>query len=364
MENGSEYKIDPVKIGKNKTLALVALALGLIIVVGLVYYFTKINQAYSSTSHEMKVTIVQGATTTEIAKQLTEEKIIGSPWIFIIYARLSGASGKIEAGEYALNSNMPITELVETLTHGRVISSERTVTIPEGWNNAQIAAYLADRQIITQAADFKSALATGQFNFKFASSVKNSSYQGYLFPDTYLVGKTEGSSVLIQKMLTNFESKITPQMLTDIQASGKNLSDVIILASIIEKEVGRNKDNITQVDLDTMQQERKLVASVFYNRLEVNHALESDATVNYVFDKTGGIPTLAQVKTQSPYNTYLNIGLPPGPIANPGIGSIMAAIYPADSDYFYFINKADGEAVFAKTLAEHNANKTKYLHLE
>jgi UPF0755 protein len=215
--------------------------------------------------------------------------------------------------------------------------------------------------LISQASDLDKILASAQFDFKYNDVVKGFNYEGFLFPDTYRLGRDEGADVLVQKMLKNFESKFTDKMFADMQASGKNMKDVIILASIIEKEIGRNKPSITDEDLVTMQKERELAASVFYNRLNIGMALESDATVNYVVGKTGGVPTLADVRTKSAYNTYLQRGLPPGPISNPGIGSIMAAIYPAQSDYLYFINKADGEAVFAKTLAEHNANIAKYL---
>jgi len=212
--------------------------------------------------------------------------------------------------------------------------------------------------------EFADILQRSQFDFKFIEDAKSFNYQGFLFPDTYQIGKNDGAGSLAQKMLSNFENKFTDQMLSDTKAAGRSLKDIIILASIIEKEVGRNKETITQAEKEIMQQERELAASVFYNRLAVGHALEADATINYIFGHTGGIPTLDQVKTQSPYNTYLNPGLPPGPIANPGLGSIMAAIYPAQSGYFYFINKSDGEAVFAQTLAEHNVNKAKYLNLK
>jgi UPF0755 protein len=150
-------------------------------------------------------------------------------------------------------------------------------------------------------------------------------------------------------------------MIQDMLGSGKNLKDVIILASIIEKEVGRNQANLTQADLDAMQKERTEVASVFYNRLEAGMPLESDATVNYITGKKDRQVLLSDTKIDSPYNTYMNRGLPPGPISNPGIGSIMAAIYPADTNYLYFINKPNGEAVFAATYPEHIANIQKYL---
>ena len=163
-------------------------------------------------------------------------------------------------------------------------------------------------------------------------------------------------------MLDNFENKLSDEMAFEIEKRKLSLKNVVILASIIEKEVGRNSATaLTEADLETMEQERRLVASVFYNRLGKNVALQSDATVNYISGKNSRFTTESDRAVDSPYNTYKYPGLPPGPIGNPGLDSIMAAVYPADSDYMYFLNKANGEAVFAKTLEEHNSNRAKYL---
>jgi UPF0755 protein len=197
------------------------------------------------------------------------------------------------------------------------------------------------------------------FNFKDVAAEYN--YQGFLFPDTYIFAKDVTVKDIVQRMLSNFESKITDKMIYDIEAKNLDLREVITLASIIEKEVGRNKEKITEEDLETMQREREIVASVFLNRLEINMALESDATVNFITGKSDRSVTIEDTKVNSPYNTYLNRGLPPGPISNPGIDSIRAAIYPASSDYLYFLNSPDGTAYFAKTLAEHGENRVKYL---
>ena len=147
----------------------------------------------------------------------------------------------------------------------------------------------------------------------------------------------------------------------DIEANKQNLEDLIILASIVEKEVGRNKENLTLDDLEAMQTEREIVVGVFHNRLKIGMALESDATVNFVTGKADRQPLISDTQVESPYNTYKNQGLPPGPISNPGIGSIRAAIYPVKTEYLFFLNKIDGEAIFSKTYAEHLANKAKYL---
>ena len=359
--NDSEYQIDqPTKQAKKiawLVLGLVAIAF----VVVAVYYFTKINAPASRESHEVQFQIQKGTTSKSIAQELARKKVISNTWVFLAYTTLHGAGNKIEAGQYVLNSNMPITEIVDILTHGRVVAAARNITTIEGWTNAQVATELVQRQIITKPVQLADLLQKTQFDFKYNDPAKSFNYQGFLFPDTYTIADSQGAETLVKKMLANFESKITDQMLKDIKSAGRNLKDVIILASIIEKEVGRNTDVVTADDLALMQKERQNVASVFYNRLQVGMGLESDATINYITGKKDRQPLISDTRINSPYNTYKFPGLPPGPISNPGLRAIMAAIYPADTHYLYFINKTDGEAVFGKTLAEHNANKAKYL---
>lgn len=347
-----DYSIEQSHPGRGKILWLIA-ALGLaIILVAVSVYYAKAYRAVSQDSFPTQFILERGFSTRQTANSLSSQKLIDSPLVFIIYTYLNHASGKIQAGEYQLNRNMSVAEIVDVLTYGKVVSNERTLTIIEGWTNAQIEKYLMDRQLVVGASDFESTLSSIDFNFKFANAAKKFDYQGFLYPDTYKIAKDEGSFALVTKMLKNFETKLANQTIT---------GDQLILASIIEKEVGRNGKVLTQDDLDLMQKERVEVASVFYNRLRIGMPLESDATVNYITGKFDRSVTIADTKIKSPYNTYQVKGLPPAPISNPGIGSIQAAIDPASSDYLYFLNAPDGTAYFAKTLAEHNANKAKYL---
>ncbi|MBX4187061.1 MAG: endolytic transglycosylase MltG [Candidatus Doudnabacteria bacterium] len=357
----NEYRIDEPKSGFRNSVLLI---LGLLVVTALVlgiYYYTKVNRAATSESREVRVSIAKGSSTRQIATDLENQKVISNKNIFIIYSKLHNAGGKIQAGDYLLNSNMTVAEVVDVLTAGKVAASGTNVTIVEGLNNKQIGNYLVSRGIIQNRSDLENVLDQDNFNFKFETEAKQFNYQGFLFPDTYKLSKDKSVADLVSKMLNNFESKISDQMLTDIQKQNRKLSNVLILASIIEKEVGRNKEKITAEDLQAMNQERKLVASVFYNRLQIGMALESDATVNYITGKADRSVTIEDTKIKSPYNTYRQAGLPPAPISNPGLDSIMSAIYPADTDYLYFLNAPDGTAYFAKTLAEHNANKARYL---
>jgi UPF0755 protein len=357
----NEYKIDEPKRGLRNSLILILALLIVLGFVSVIYYFTKVNRAATSESHQVQFTITKGLGASQIATQLSEKKIISNKLVFIIYSKLHGVGSKIQAGEYSLDSNMTIAQIVEVLTRGRVASSGENVTIIEGLTNKQISDYLTNRGVAKSSTELHEVLIGNKFDFKFQTEATAFGYQGFLFPDTYKLSKDKSVSDLVSKMLNNFESKITDQMLTDINKQKRTLGEVLTLASIIEKEVGRNKENITTDDISKMREERKLVASVFYNRLAINMALESDATVNYVTGKSTPSVTIDDTKIKSPYNTYLNRGLPPSPISNPGLDSIMAAIYPAESNYLYFLNAPDGTAYFAKTLDEHNANKAKYL---
>jgi len=357
----SEYQIEALPKGVRK-IVLLAVGLVLAVLIGIfVYYETKVSKPASSENLPVTFKVEKGWSLRQIAESLNADKIISNPTIFIVYGTLHDAAKKIQAGEYNLNANMNTPEIIFVLTSGKVIPNGQNVTIIEGWTNKQIGKYLVQREIIKDQSVFDDALKNGNYNFKFNDLGKKFSYEGFLFPDTYKLNKTDGAEELVAKMLKNFETKITPQTLADIDAQNLDLSRVLIMASIIEKEVGRNKENLTAQDLKDMQTERELVSSVFYNRLKIGMRLESDATVNYVTGKADRSVLIADTKVNSPYNTYQEVGLPPTPIGNPGLGAIQAAIHPAQSDYIFFLNKPDGVAVFAKTLAEHSANKAKYL---
>ncbi len=362
MDSVDDYEIPRSNKNARNIALLTAGCILAVLLVFVVYYETKVNKPATSESNEIEFTVSKGLSTRQIAYGLNYSKVIDNPTVFLIYITLHSAGNKIQAGQYSLNSNMVIPEIVDILTHGKVVFNERILTIIEGWSNKQIGSYLEQRQIIPDSSKFDALLKTSNFDFKFKDLAKQFNYQGFLFPDTYKLALDAMPDQLIAKMLKNFEAKITNQMLADIQSQHRTLKDIVILASIIEKEVGRNQTRLTPDDLAAMQHERELAASVFYNRLAKSMKLESDATVNYVTGKADRSILYEDSKIKSPYNTYQVYGLPPTPICNPGIGSLKAAIYPAKSDYLYFVNKLDGEAVFAKTLQEHNANIAKYLH--
>jgi UPF0755 protein len=219
-----------------------------------------------------------------------------------------------------------------------VKAEEITIRIPEGWTNEDIAQYLA-KTGNWSAADFLAA-AKG--------------HEGYLFPDTYRVYASSTPDYIVQKMLDNFAAKVTPDMLADIKKQKKDLADIIIMASLVEKEAA--VDNSQSEDRDA-----RIVSGIFWNRLKIGQGLQSDATLSYILKDNNPQHSGADLQINSPYNTYKYRGLPPGPIANPGLTAIRAAIYPLATDYYYFLTTPDKQIYYAKTYDGHLQNKYKYL---
>jgi UPF0755 protein len=231
---------------------------------------------------------------------------------------------------------------------------QTSITLLEGWGNQDIADYLEKNGIASSTTFLADAKNFDSSNYQdLASKPKTQDLEGFLFPDTYFIPETPPvgqsiSNVIIKKLLDNFTAKITPEMLAQAEKDNMSLYQIVTLASIIEKESGGNQDD------------RKTIAGVFYNRLKAGMPLESDATVLFINNKATVSPD--DLNINSPYNTYKYPGLPPGPICNPGLNSIMAALYPTPSDDFYFLTiPQTGRAVFAKTYDEHLKNVAEYL---
>ncbi len=328
----------------------------------LVNYATPATRAPSQTPGqkvEIIFTVRQGESTGEIAENLAQEGLISSPWIFKYYARFRGMDDKIEAGRYALNSDMTMREILETLTRATG-AEEVTFTVREGLRLEEVAAALEEQGIVT-AADFEAALK-GTYNYDFlADRPTGASLEGYLFPDTYSIPRTFTATQVVDFMLQNFDRKFSLDMRQTAKAHDLTIFQVVTLASIIEREA-------------VVDGERPIVASVYLNRLTAGMALDADPTVQYglgyserqqrwwpqiYFDELN-ITNLSEL--DNPYNTYLYAGLPPGPICGPGLASLQAVVSPAQTDYYYFVAKGDGsgEHAFAKTLEEHQANVAKY----
>lgn len=242
-------------------------------------------------------------------------------------------------------------------------AAEVKVTVIEGWSVVQIAQYFEDEGLFSKSEFLKAVEKYDTSKFPLTEN-KNSKQplEGFLFPDTYRFAKTSTPEEVITKMLSNFTNRVTGLPGVSLQAvvdetkyNGLTFAEIITLASIIEKESG-GKGSVDGAL--SLQDERNLVAGVFYNRLKIGQALESDATVNYITGKDTPAVSGQDLAVNSPYNTYKFAGLPPGPICNPSLGSIKAALNPATTDYFYFLHKQpSGKVDFSKTFDEHRSKK-------
>lgn len=318
----------------------------------LIYFFNALSSPASHQSRQVYFVVESGQGVNEISANLHQDGLISNKFIFETYVWLKGLEEKVIAGEYMLNSNMSMKEIIRLLTTGRVVKEEANITIIEGWRKTQIAQMLEDKGLIDKD-EFILATAIDDWRFKydFLSDLPVDDLEGFLFPDTYRIYVDAKPKDVIKKMLDNFDKKINKEMRADIKKSGRNLHQIIIMASIIESEAS----SLSEVEM-------AMVSDVFWKRYEAGMALQSDATVNYITGKYLLRPTYADLETDSPYNTYKYAGLPPTPIGNPGLDAIMAAIYPKENDYYYFLTDKDENIYFAVSYNQHLSNIKKYLN--
>ncbi|MBI5621566.1 endolytic transglycosylase MltG [Candidatus Falkowbacteria bacterium] len=301
-------------------------------------------------------TIQAGEGVNTISRHLAQDGLIKSKFNFETYVWLLRRENRIQAGEYQLQPSMSLRQLVNMITYGWGINEKR-LTIVEGWTNQQIAEYLADNLFTylgtrgsreNYIAAFHAA-ARESFDYDaLASKPQSVDLEGYLFPDTYNFYTQATSSEVVDILLRTFDSKLTLELRQQIKQQGRTIHEAVTLASILEREV-------------RTEQDKRLVADIFWRRLDIGMALQADSTVNYLTGKKTPSVSAADKQIDSPYNTYKYPGLPPGPIDNPGLTSIRAAADPLPNDYWYFLTAPEGEVVYSKALREHNAAKEKYL---
>ncbi len=286
--------------------------------------------------------VAKGENYKQISFALANAGIIKSSGFFNIYVLLSGQESNIKAGGYQFSSSMSSAQILTKMVDGDVVKNN--ITIIEGWDLRDIANYVASKNLYSKKTFLEAANQnwSRQFNF-LQDKPKAASLEGYLFPDTYQVALGDSPNVLIQDSLENFGNKLTPSLRAQITAEHKSIFQIVIMASILEKEVQTPAD-------------KKIVAGILWKRLAAGIPLDVDSTVNYVDSKN------LTAKINSPYNTYAFAGLPPGPICNPGLDSIQAAIFPTKSPYWYYLSDpATQKTIFSKTLEEQNAAVAKYL---
>ncbi len=335
---------------KNKFKKRLVLLVILIIVLGWFYYLYSINTPISENQAVLQFVVEPGWGVIRISQELVSVGLIRNAYLFQFYAGINGLSRRLQDGAYFLSPNQNLKEITRILSRGAGLTKELTLTFIEGWNNQEVADYL-NKQGLISSQDFMTAISNkadwwDEYEV-LASRPTARDLEGYLFPDTYRVFRDATITDVVRKMLDNLENKLTPELRQEIAKQRKTIHEILTMASILEKEVSSDGD-------------RKIVADIFYKRLELGMPLQADSTVNYVTGKTDVRSSAADLEIDSPYNTYKYQGLPPGPISNPGMASVLAAIYPRSNPYFYFLTTPDGQVIYNKTYEGHVAAKAKY----
>ena len=321
----------------NKILFLFSFALIVALAAAAVFEFDVSRNLQKGT-----ITIMRGENAFQIANDLKSEGYIGSKLIFLFRVLESGNFRNLKAGEYDFKG-LGYSDIVDKLSLGK--TSSKTITIVPGWDILDIAKYLQTSGV-AQMDDFM-AVSTGQslrkeYDF-LAILPENASLEGYLYPDTYQISEKPAAADLARLMLDNFGKKLPVALRDEIKKQGKTIFDVVTMASVLEKEVKTMDD-------------KKIVAGILWRRLDAGMPLQVDSSLLYY--KASGSGTFDK-EVDSHYNTYKYLGLPAGPICNPGIESIEAAVYPRESKYWYYLSAKDGTTIFSKTYDEHLANKSK-----
>lgn len=335
-----------IQENKKYLIPMGIIAGALLILLGIItaYFFYFIGTPNSKSATPMVFVVTKGDGVRKVSADLAEKQIISNDFTFMVYLKLSGLSSSIQAGDYSLSGEMNPRTVADILTSGKVTSKK--ITIPEGWTNDDIGTYLEKEGFVSKASFDAATKKTYDYTF-LADKPAGSELEGYLFPDTYQISATADADTIVKTMLDNFDKKLTPSLRASIKGSGMSTFEVVTLASVVEREVFKPED-------------RKVVAGIFENRLNSGMALESCATIQYVLKSDKPRFSYEETRVVSPYNTYLNPGLPAGPIGNPGIDSIEAVLFPEKSSYIYFFS-AKGITYYSKTLDEHEEKISKYL---
>lgn len=328
-----------IRIRYTRLLVFIFILLSLF---SLFYYRASLRPVSADKALQPKeIAIPKGAGLKNIADILKKEGMIRDKFTFELYCKLNKKAGKIIAGKYYLGQYMSTGEIVNILASGKAQIDTVKFTIPEGYELRQIVDKLVEMGLVNREA-FINSLNNGKYNYDFIKDIpdRENKLEGYLFPDTYEVYKDASPEDIINKMLERFSVIYNPDYQKRAKELNMTMDQVITLASIIEREA-------------KLDSERSIISAVFQNRIKKHMLLQSCATVQYILKERKEVLSYKDVQIDSPYNTYKNPGLPPGPIASPGVKSIEAALYPADVDYLYFVANGDGSHVFSRTYEEH-----------
>ena len=339
MKSGKKKK--RAKFDKNFFI-YIAIVLGLSMLLS-AWVITAVNDmlALDKEDKEIIVTIPPNATAADVAEILDDSGVVNREYLFRFFTWLTEDGATFPAGSYNLNSNLDYRAILRRITSQKKVLDTVKVTISEGMENHQIVDILVDKKVC-EREKLEEVLANADFDYSFVKELpkgKVTRLEGYLFPDTYEFYVGDSAERVINKFLENFDNKFGEDAKEKAEKLGFTTHELITLASIIEREA--------------LASDRKNISSVFHNRLKKGQKLESCATVQYILEERKDVLSIEDTKIDNEYNTYKYKGLPPGPIANPGIDAITAALYPADTDYYFFALQEDGTHKFSKTYEEH-----------
>ncbi len=338
-------------------------AFGVIFSAGVAFWYFGISPVNPSSQEQIRFVIQKGETPFEISRNLKSQGLIRSSFLFRAHAALFQKARNLKAGWYALSPSIGMNEVVAKFVAGDIIKEE--LVVPEGWTLRDIAKALETKGLFTQEEFFSVAglpaldyrenpelLQPFDFSPEFGFLQEKPSFislEGFLFPDTYQVTLGEKPHDIIRRMLANFQKRLEQELVEKIKAQDKSLFEIVTMASLLEKEVRTLED-------------KKLVAGILFKRLRHGMPLQVDATGVYAKGEHAGKVSIVDTQFESIYNTYTNKGLPLGPISNPGLESIIAALEPQESPYWFYLSASDGTTIFSRTFQEHKAAKLKYLN--
>ncbi len=326
--------------------------IAVLVLVSLLWYRHALGPVDLGGTAERPVKISEGMSVGDIAELLEEEGVIRSSVAFHVFVRLRGAGKKLQAGHFVLSPAMGTADIVEILRTGH--AREIAVTVPEGFSLSDIDALLVKKGLAEQGAVLACARTCDFSSFEFLPTSKGLAprggrLEGYLFPETYYAEPANFvPKFFLERMLGEFRRRVVGGLADELRRSDRLLHEIMTMASLIEEEAKTNE-------------ERPVIAGILWKRFDASTGLGVDAAVRYILEKPTGTLTAEDLATHSSYNLRKFRGLPPGPIASPGIASIRAALNPQPSGYWYYLHGKDGKVHYAVTNDEHNANKARYL---
>lgn len=325
---------------KSKRSKIIFYVLSLLVIVAVVFgaflFIYAVTPIHSARDKTVVVDIPTGTSLIKVIKILHGADLVQNRFLFHVLVAVKGGTRSVRAGEYEFSAKISPFDLVDKLLGGDI--KKYRVTIYEDSSLAQVASRLKEHKLINE----KDFFALSQ-NEEFLSSlgIRSSSIEGYLFPDTYFLDRSMTTRQIMRMMVERFQRRVSPEMIRQAAQKGLNSNQFVAFASLVGKESG-------------YAAEKPLIAAVFYNRLKKGMPLQCDPTAVYDLKNFKGKVMRFHYKRESPYNTYLIRGLPPGPIASPGLDSFQAVLQPAEVNYLYFVSKGDGTHFFSSSLMVHN----------